>query len=201
MLPNGFIPSALRPNLMFLASFSKYGNSLSMFLHWDPSAGCLRNTSCLRSSLCHRINLAFSLLLNKRFRRGIIGKYHITLDGILFGVGSPSTSPGSSRLILYRNVPQTGQESRFSYSSPWYKIQSLGHLCIFCTSNPRGQTIFLASYVDGGSSLSAGRSFTIVNSSSNPLSETPFVAFHYSISSVVRNFLCSSLQPGYNNFL
>jgi hypothetical protein len=76
---NGFIPSVLKLNLMFLASLSKSGNSVSMFLHYDPSAGCLSIWSCLRSSLSHRINLACALILNKCFKHGIIGKYHITL--------------------------------------------------------------------------------------------------------------------------
>ena len=75
----GFIPSVLKPNLMFLESISKSGNSLSTFLHWDPSAGCLSIWSFLRSSLCHRINLACALFLNKRFNRCISGKYHITV--------------------------------------------------------------------------------------------------------------------------
>src|SRR6185312_9701742 len=73
--PNGFIPSVLKPNLMFLGSLSKSGKSLSTFLHWDPFVGCLSICSCLRSSLCHRINLALDLFLKKRFKRGITGKY------------------------------------------------------------------------------------------------------------------------------
>jgi hypothetical protein len=44
------------------------------FLHWDPLAGCLNNVSCFCSSLCHRINLAWSLFLNRCFKRGIIGE-------------------------------------------------------------------------------------------------------------------------------
>jgi hypothetical protein len=83
---NGFIPSVLKPNLMFLASLSKSRNSLSMFHHCDPSGGCLSIWSYLQSSLCHRINFACALFLSKRFKRCIIGKYHITLAGI-FSVG------------------------------------------------------------------------------------------------------------------
>src|SRR5688572_32209679 len=116
--PNGLNPSVLKPNLMFLASLSKSGNVLSVDLHCAPSAGCLTISSSLRSSLCHRINLAFALFLNKRFKCGIIGKYHITFAGTLFLGDCPSTSPGSSRLILYRRASQTGQASNFSYSSP-----------------------------------------------------------------------------------
>src|SRR3989337_3163541 len=116
--PKGFMPSVLRPNLMFLASAAKSLNSLSIFLHCVPSAVCLNSPSDLRSSLCHRNNLACSLFLNRRFNRGIIGAYHITLAGTLFLGHSPSTSPGSSRLILYRNAPHTEHAFKFSYSSP-----------------------------------------------------------------------------------
>src|SRR5664279_5534669 len=133
------MPSVLRPNHKFLASRVKSGKSLSIFLHYDPSAGCLNFPSFLRSSLCHRNNLARSLFLNRRFNRGIIGAYHITLAGTLFlgGSSSPSTSPGSSCLILYRCAVHTGHSSIFSYSLPRYRMQSLMHACIFCTSNPR----------------------------------------------------------------
>jgi hypothetical protein len=83
-LPNGFIPFVLKPNLIFLVFLSKSRNSLSTFLHWDPFAWCLSIRSCLRSSLCYRINLPCALFLNKRFKHGIIGKYHITLVGNFF---------------------------------------------------------------------------------------------------------------------
>ena len=94
---NGFIPSVLKPNLMFLGSLSKSGNSLSTFLHWDTSVGCLNISSCLRSSLCHRINLAWDLFLKKCFKHGITGKYHITLAGTFFLAGSPFSSRWTRR--------------------------------------------------------------------------------------------------------
>ena len=112
--PKRFMPSILKPNLMFLASQAKSVYVLSIFLHCDPSAGCLNIESCLRSSLCHRINLAFSLFLNKCFKRGIIGEYHMILAGTLFRGRSPSTSPGLSFRILYRNALHTWQASKFS---------------------------------------------------------------------------------------
>ena len=73
---------------------------LSIFLHCDPLVGTLNFLSFLWSYLRHRINLACSLFWNKRFNYGIIGAYHITLAGIFFLGRSPSTSPGSSRLVL-----------------------------------------------------------------------------------------------------
>jgi len=56
--PKGFMLSVLKPNLMFLASKAKSVYVLSIFLHCDPSAGCLNIESCLCSPLCHHINLA-----------------------------------------------------------------------------------------------------------------------------------------------
>src|SRR3990170_7992672 len=108
--------SALKTNHTFLASPAKSPHLLLIFLHCDPSAGALNFPSFLRSYLCHRINLACSLFLNRRFNRGIIGAYHITLAGTFFLGGSPSTSPGSSRLILYRNAPYTGHAFNSSYA-------------------------------------------------------------------------------------
>ena len=106
--PKGFMLFILKLNLIFFVSFANIGNVLSTFLHWDPSAGCLNILS-----LCHGINLAFVLFMNKHFRRDIREKYHITLAGTLFLIRIPSTSPGSSRGILYRHVLHTGHESKF----------------------------------------------------------------------------------------
>src|ERR1041385_8626680 len=112
------MPSALKPNHMFLGSCPNLSRCiLSIFLHCDPSEGCLKFPSFLRSSLCHRNNIACSLFLNRRFNRGIIGAYHITFAGTLFLRGSPSTSPGSSRLILYRNAPHTRHAFKSSYAA------------------------------------------------------------------------------------
>src|SRR3954470_5761332 len=177
--------------------------SLSIFLHCDPSAGCLNFPSFLRSSLCHRNSLACSLFLNRRFSRGIILAYHITLAGIFFlgGSSSPSTSPGSSCLILYRHAVHTGHLSIFSYSSPRYRMQSLMHACIFCTSNPRGQITFFASCVVAGNSLSGGSfDFIICSNFSNTVSEQPKSAFHFNSCSVVPSFVLPSSQFGYKGF-
>src|SRR3954467_5514558 len=109
--------SALKPNHTFLGSLlNSTRHFLSIFLHCEPSAGALNFPSFLRSSLCHCINLACSSFLNRRFNRRIIGAYHITFTGTLFLGGSPSTSPGSSRLILYRNAPHTRHAFKSSYA-------------------------------------------------------------------------------------
>src|SRR3954470_11433192 len=111
------MPSALTANHTFLGSFANSSQYfLTIFLHCDPSAGTLNFPSFLRSSLCHHINLACSPFLNRCFNCGIIGAYHITFVGTLFLGGSPSTLPGSSRLILYRNAPHTGHAFRSLYA-------------------------------------------------------------------------------------
>ena len=108
----------------------------------------------------HQLGMLF---LNSRFNRGIIGAYHITFAGTLFLGGSPSTSPGSSRLI-YRNAPHTGHAFRSLYA-PRKRMQSLGHACIFCTCNPRGHTTFFAAYIPSGNLLSFGSFFFNIFSS------------------------------------
>ena len=65
-------------------------------------------------------------------------------------------------------------------------MQSLGQACIFCASNPKGQITFFASYVVSGKVLLSGSMFFIsFSSSSNPLSDKPFDAFHCNNSNVV----------------
>ena len=61
-----------------------------------PISGVSQHRVFLAFLLCHRINLALSLFLNRRFKRGIIGEYHMTFVGTLFRGGYPLTSPGSS---------------------------------------------------------------------------------------------------------
>ena len=144
----------------------------------------------------------WSLFLNSHFRRGIIGAYHITLVEIFFfGRSSSSTSPGSSRRILYRDTLQTGHSSKFLCSA-WYRMQSLGHVCIFSICNPIGQTIFFSSYVVVGNSLGFKSIFFFIFSNfPNALSDIPFSAFHYNNYSVVPSFFCLSLVNGYSSFL
>src|SRR6185369_15915954 len=63
---------------------------------------------------------------------------------------------------------------------------------------PKGQTSCLASYVVNLLSLES-IFLTSLSNSPNPLSDTPFVAFHCSNSRVVPNFFNPFSQPGYNN--
>src|SRR3954470_21988789 len=96
------MPSTLKPNHMFLGSPPNSAcYFLSIFLHCEPSAGCLKFPSFLQSSLCHRINLACSSFLKRRFNCGIIGAYHITLARTLFlgGLAVNITRVISSDLI------------------------------------------------------------------------------------------------------
>ena len=77
------------------------------------------STYCLAYVLLCAI--ASILFMNKHFRRGIRGKYYITLAGTLFLTRIPSTSPRSSRGILYRHALHTCHESKFLYS-PRYRM-------------------------------------------------------------------------------
>src|SRR4051812_9958325 len=80
-------------------------------------------------------------------------------------------------------------------------MQSLGHACIFCSSNPRGHMTFFVAYVVSGNSLSFGRFFlNIFNTCSNDLSGTTLSAFHCSNSITLPSFVVPSSQLGYNLF-
>src|SRR3954468_13473525 len=80
-------------------------------------------------------------------------------------------------------------------------MQSLGHACIFCTSNPRGHTTFFVAYVVSGNSLSFGRFFlNIFSTCSNPLSGTTLSVFQFNNSNTVPRFVMPSSQLGYNLF-
>src|ERR1044071_3477263 len=99
------MPSVLRPNHKFLASSVKSEWSLSIFLHCDPSAGCLNFPSFLRSSLCHRSNLACSFFMNRRFNRGIIGAYHITLAGLSVPNDDEGRAPMWKKKSIFWDLP------------------------------------------------------------------------------------------------
>src|SRR3954471_8927052 len=61
------MPSALKPNHTFLGSPPNTARYfLSIFLHCEPSTGCLKFPSFLRSSLCHCINLACMLFISEQ---------------------------------------------------------------------------------------------------------------------------------------
>jgi hypothetical protein len=62
------MPSVLKANLKFLASSADFKNSVSIALHWDPSAGCLNISSTLRSSLCHRNNFCMLFVSKQTFQ-------------------------------------------------------------------------------------------------------------------------------------
>jgi hypothetical protein len=72
MLPNGFIPSVLSANIIFifLGSFPKGSSSfevlnLSMFLHYSKLVGCLNIASLMRSSAFQQICFVVSGFVNK----------------------------------------------------------------------------------------------------------------------------------------
>ena len=104
-------------------------------------------------------------------------------------------------LRLYRACLHVGH-ARKSLYSPRYNIQSFTQACIFCTSSSNGQTIFFASFVLLGSTLSSGRiSFKRPNISVKPLFDRPFAALNLRSARVALNLEYFFLQPGYNSFL
>ena len=75
-LPNGFTPSVLIANRMFLQSSSNQGKWASMLPHYAASAGCLSLPSpvFLQPSLCQRKSWASFRVANMRFKWGMMGK-------------------------------------------------------------------------------------------------------------------------------
>lgn len=89
---NGFIPSVPKANLTFLVSLANLGYIRSNFFYCDASAGCrICLLFCLRFSACQRISSASLGFENKRFKRSITGRYHITKAGF-FDFFFPSMS-------------------------------------------------------------------------------------------------------------
>jgi hypothetical protein len=124
---NGSMPSVLIMILIFLVSFANSEFRESIFYHCVASAGCLIIlVSCLCFALNHRNNSDSFLFANQRFKRGMIGKYQNTFLGTPFLLLQLSSSlPSFLRLI--QSSPQIGHFSRFSYSSPRYRMQSFLH--------------------------------------------------------------------------
>src|SRR5438128_9644066 len=127
---------------------------VSIFLHWLALEGC-RNFSSVLLRACSKCQLISSESLgleNKRFKRAITGRYHMTIAGnFLFflaleavsSTSAESSSSSRSSLRLYRLLLHTGHLSYCSYSFR-YRMQWFGHECIFCTSNANGAITFFA---------------------------------------------------------
>jgi hypothetical protein len=97
---NGFIPSVLKANLIFLLSAGNSGYWRSKFFHWVPSVGCQISSSfSLRFSECQCTSSASLGLENTCFKQSITGRYDITKVGIfLFVMSCLSRSASSSTL-------------------------------------------------------------------------------------------------------
>src|SRR6266542_4854889 len=99
-----------------------------MFLHCIASAGCLSFPSdAFCSSACQRNIFASFGLANKRFRRGIIGRYQATFAGVPFVTSTHSSTPSGPILPLYREAPHMGHECKFANSFR-YRIQSFSDM-------------------------------------------------------------------------
>ena len=179
---------------MFLASKEKSVYVLSIFLHCDPYAGCLNIESCLHSSLCHRINLALSLFLNRRSKRGIIGEYHMTLAGTL-----PLDVP---RIIFSDLVTQcTAYGANIQILVVTSVENAVTGTCMYLLHLKSQRANKLFHFVRCARHFVVLRKhfFKSFSNSPNPLSDTSCLAFHCSNSSVVPSFFNPSSQPGYNN--
>src|SRR6266498_3264548 len=127
---------------------------VSIFLHWLASDGCRSESSVLLRA-CSKCQLISSESLgfeNKRFKRAITGRYHMTMEGIFLfffalvvvsSTSAESSSSSRSSWRLYRLLLHTGHLSYCSYSF-WYRMQWFGHACIFCTSKANGAISFCA---------------------------------------------------------
>jgi hypothetical protein len=138
--------------------------------------------SYLWCSLCHVINSSFALFLNKCFKHGIIGKYHITF---------------ARTFASWEVCPQEHQDLHLSRSYNLAltlisdAIISVGMDLLIL--QPRGHIIYFASYVlDGNSLFSGSLFFTILGIPSNALPDTTCFALHYNISGEVPSFLTLS---------
>src|SRR5947207_9705164 len=100
---------------------------VSIFLHWLASEGCRSFSSDLlrACSKCQLISFESLGFENKRFKRAITGRYHMTMAGIfifflvLEAVSSTlaeSSSSSRSSWCLYRLLLHTGHLSYCSYS-------------------------------------------------------------------------------------
>src|SRR6266508_1643199 len=83
MSPNGFIPSVLNANLTFLGSSPNLGLIVSIFLHWLASEGCRSISSVFfcAYSKCQLISSESLGFEDKRFKRAITCRYHMTMAG------------------------------------------------------------------------------------------------------------------------
>src|SRR5438034_4779658 len=118
---------------------------VSIFLHWLASEGCRSNSSVLLRA-CSKCQLISSESLgfeNKRFKRAITGRYHMTMAGIFLfflalvavsSTSAESSSSSQSSWRLYRLLLHTGHLSYCSYSFR-YRMQWFGHACLFWTFN------------------------------------------------------------------
>jgi hypothetical protein len=99
-LLNGFIPSVLKINLIFLLTTPNCGYWRSKNFHWVPSVGCRISSSfSLWFTECQHTSSASLGLENTCFKRSISGRYHITKAEIfLFILSSLSGSVLSSTL-------------------------------------------------------------------------------------------------------
>src|SRR6266508_4632342 len=179
---------------------------VSIFLHWLASEGCQSISSVLLRA-CSKCQLISSESLgfeNKRFKRAIIGRYHMTMARIFLfflaleavsSTSAESSSSSRSSLRLYRLLLHNGHLSYCSYSFR-YRMQWFGHACIFCTSKANGAISFFARQVLHGNLFGFGSmSLKRTKRSMKLLLDHPFLAFSFKSSSTECNNVNLPSQP------
>ena len=127
-------------SLRFLGSLPNSGYKESIFFHCGESTVCRNNPSHFLPPECRLKFFASLTLAKKRFKRGIIGRYHNTMARGPFFMSSSSSS---SSFTLYLDTLHLGHLCNPS-NSFLYNIQSFGQTCIIQYSKTIGQNIFLA---------------------------------------------------------
>jgi hypothetical protein len=158
----GFIPSVLRPNLIFLGSLEMSSSWLrSKYFHCLSSAGC-RIFPSLYHWICQSKSWASLALENICFKQSMTGMYHITrawtflsLDPWFSWFGGPvfflfhpfllllQESSSMLSFHLYQLALHPGHLSLNSCSFR-YKMQWFRQAWIFSTPSVNGQMIFFA---------------------------------------------------------
>lgn len=111
-LPKSFIMSVASPSLRFLGSRAKFRNKESIFFNCSESATWRIFPSHIISSTCHLVFFLSLTLENNLLNLGIIGRYHINLEGTPLLVRILSSSTPLS-FCLQRDSPHLGNSFNF----------------------------------------------------------------------------------------
>jgi hypothetical protein len=104
-------------NITYLASSTNSRNILSTFHHCENINEVSHRSIHIMIFFAPSHHLDELFVMKQTFQTSYYRDYHMTLEGIILLEGlPPSTSQGSSCLIMYRDVLHTKQTSNFSFS-------------------------------------------------------------------------------------